>query len=139
MSLIKSKMITDAMPSDETYKKLLEHVGLPEGTSVGLMVLEVDYDRKKIYCCLSGGEMIDGSPHMTLVGQAAFEALCNLDVPNETLTIQEVKLGETPLKTKVKRTLDKAPRNSKICFIGDMQGELDGVLSSVFNIEQTIH
>ncbi len=39
MSLIKSKMITDAMPSDETYKKLLEHVGLPEGTSVGLMVL----------------------------------------------------------------------------------------------------
>jgi hypothetical protein len=30
MSLIKSKMITDAMPSDETYKKLLEHVGLDQ-------------------------------------------------------------------------------------------------------------
>ncbi|MBA5204719.1 hypothetical protein F9U39_21365 [Pectobacterium versatile] len=139
MSIIKSKMLTDTKPSDETYSQLIKQLNIPEGTLIALMVLEVEYDRKKFYCCLSGGKIINGEPHFTLVGQAAFEALANHQTPNETLTIQEIKVGETPLKNKVKATLKKAPSNSKICFIGDMQGELDGVLSSVFNIEKTIH
>ncbi|EHC59714.1 hypothetical protein LTSEINV_1713 [Salmonella enterica subsp. enterica serovar Inverness str. R8-3668] len=36
----------------------------------------------------------------------------------------------------MKAILKKAEANSKICFVGDMQGELDGVLSDVFNIQK---
>ncbi|WP_192458023.1 hypothetical protein [Musicola keenii] len=139
MPIIKSKMLTDAKPSDETTRLLLEQLDLPPDTPIALMVLAVEFDRKKYYCCLSGGEIRNGQPHFTLVGQAAFEALANHPSPNDTLTIQEIKLDEIPLKNKVKAVLKRAPSNSKICFIGDMQGELDGVLSDVFNINHTEH
>ncbi|AZP69364.1 hypothetical protein EJJ20_00435 [Pseudomonas poae] len=74
---------------------------------------------------------------MTLVGQAAVEALSNLPQGrNDSLIFQELKLGSTPLRNKVKATLKRAPANSKICFIGDMQGELDGHLAQVFNLQK---
>ncbi|WP_456309393.1 hypothetical protein [Serratia proteamaculans] len=137
MSIIKSKIISSAQPNPETADQLREGLGLPKDQPISLMVLEVNYDRKKYFCCLSGGEMKDGEPHLTLVGHAALEALANYPVPNETLIFQEIKIGETPLKNKVKSTLKNAPSNGKICFFGDMQGELDGVLSDVFNIQKS--
>jgi hypothetical protein len=63
------------------------------------------------------------------------EVIVNHPSPSDTLVFQHVVLGETPLKTKIKAALRGAPANSKICFFGDMQGELDGVLSDVFNIQ----
>lgn len=136
MTTIKSKLIPGAQPSEETKTELLKRINAPVGTNIQLMVLEVDYDRKKLYVCLSGGDIVDGEPNFTLTGKAAFEALCNVQTVNETLTIQHVVIGETPLKSKVKSTLKNAPANSSICFIGDMQGELDGVLSDIFNISK---
>ena len=136
MPTIKSKLIPGALPSEETKAELLKAINAPADANIQLMVLEVDYDRKKLYVCLSGGDVIDGEPSFTLTGKAAFEALCNVQTINETLTIQHVVIGETPLKNKVKSTLKNAPANSSICFVGDMQGELDGVLSAIFNISQ---
>jgi hypothetical protein len=134
MPTIKSKFISTAQPSKETKSELLKQVGAPEGSDIQLMVFEVDYDQKKLYVCLSGGGIKDSEPHFTLTGKAAFEALSSLDTPNDTLTIQHVVIGETPLENKVKDTLKKAPANSSICFVGDMQGELDGVLYNIFNV-----
>lgn len=134
MPTIKSKLVPYAQPSEETKSLLLKQMNLAEGTNVQLMVLEVDYDRKKLFVCLSGGNLTNGEPQFTLVGQAAFEALSLIPTTSNTLTIQHIKLGETPLKNKVKAVLKNAPSNSAICFIGDMQGELDGVLSDIFNI-----
>ena len=46
------------------------------------------------------------------------------------------KLGETPLRNKIKATLKEARPNSKICFIGDMQGELDGHITQALNLQE---
>jgi hypothetical protein len=101
-------------------------MGIPSEKSINLMVFEVEYDRKKYYCC-GPGEIRNGQPHMTLIGQAAVEALANRPLGNnDTLIFQELKLGPTPLRNKVKAALNRAPSNSKICFFGDMSGELDG-------------
>ncbi|AKF89528.2 hypothetical protein JMM34_004159 [Salmonella enterica] len=136
MPTIKSRMIRGVKPNEETLKELQEQLGLSEDTDMMFMALEVDYDRKKYYCCLSGGKIENGDVHFSLVGRAALEVLMNHPSPNDTLTIQEIKIGPTPLKNKVKSILKKAEANSKICFVGDMQGELDGVLSDVFNIQK---
>ncbi|WP_147200851.1 hypothetical protein [Pantoea sp. CCBC3-3-1] len=136
MPTIKSKLMPNAQPSEETKAELLKQINAPAGTNIQLMVLEVDYDRKKLYVCLSGGAVVDGEARFTLTGRAAYEALCSISTISDTLTIQQISISETPLKTKVKSALKKAPANSCICFIGDMQGELDGVLSDVFNISK---
>ncbi|HBK3302464.1 hypothetical protein I5679_18905 [Citrobacter koseri] len=138
MSIIKSRMIEGIRPNAETLTAIKEQMGIEEDTDVRFMALEVQFDRKIYYCALSGGKLENGEPILTLVGQAALEVIINHPSPNNTLVFQQVKLGETPLKTKVKATLRNAPANSKICFFGDMQGELDGVLSDVFNIKASL-
>ncbi|MDH1069643.1 hypothetical protein N5B96_09155, partial [Acinetobacter johnsonii] len=56
----------------------------------------------------------------------------------EVIIFQEVNIGKTPLKIKVKKALKKVPRNSVICFVGDMAKELDGVLLPILNVKGTI-
>ncbi|MFU2936839.1 hypothetical protein ACM7NO_26140 [Pseudomonas aeruginosa] len=136
MPTLKSTLITGSKPEAGTLLRVQEQMGLRPGQSMQFMVYQVEFDRKKYYCCWSGGEMKGGEPHMTVVGQAAMEALANLPLgSNDALIIQELKLGPTPLRNKIKATLKRAPANSKICFLGDMQGELDGHMHAAFNIQ----
>lgn len=137
MSIIKSRMIQGAKANPETIVEIQKQMGIAPDTNIAFMALEVEFDRKTFYCALSGGKIENGEPALTLIGRAALEAVLNYPSSNETLTFQQVVLGDTPLKTKVKATLKKAPANSKICFFGDMQGELDGVLLDVFNLQKT--
>lgn len=134
MPSIKSKFIPNAQPTEKTKLELLKQINAPVGTNIQLMVFEVNFDEKKLYVCLSGGDLKDGKPQFTLTGKAAFEALSNLNSTENTLTVQHITLGETPLEVKVKATLKNASANSSICFVGDMQGELDGVLFRIFNV-----
>lgn len=137
MSIIKSRMIQGAKANPETIAEIKQQMGLDDDSNIAFLALEVEFDRKTFYCALSGGKMVDGEPALTLIGRAALEAVVNYPSPNNALTFQQVILGETPLKSKVKATLKKAPANSKICFFGDMQGELDGVLLDVFNLQKS--
>lgn len=141
MPILRSKLIQGTKPEAETLTKIQEQMGVPPGVSINLMVFEVEYDRKKYYCCWSGGALKDGQPYLTLIGQAAMEALNNLPMGNQdTIILQELALGPTPLRDKVKATLKRAPLNAKICFFGDMQGELDGHMHHAFNVgEGTIN
>lgn len=98
------------------------------------MVFETSFKSKKIYCCLSGGAIEDGEASLTLVGQAAMEALLNLPFgDSSTLIMQELKIGPTPIREKVRAAVMRAPEGAKVCFIGDMQGELDGVAFDALN------
>lgn len=136
MPTLKSTLIAGSKPEAGTLLRIQEHMGLQPGQSIQFMVYQVEFDRKKYYCCWSGGEVKDGQPHMTLVGQAAMEALANLPRgKNDALIIQELKIGPTPLRNKIKATLKRAPADSKICFLGDMQGELDGLVHQAFNVQ----
>lgn len=137
MPTIKTTLLAGAKPEASTLEKVQEQFAARPGQHLEFMVFEVDYDRKKYYCCWSGGEVKDGEPYLTLIGQAAFESLANLPLGrDDTLIVQELRLGETPLRNKIKAALKRAPANSKICFIGDMQGELDGHLPQAFNLQK---
>lgn len=130
-----TKLIEGTKPEADTLTAIQQTMGVPAGVSINLMVFEVTFKDKTIYCCWSGGEIIDGQPHLTLIGQAAMEALVNLPLgDNSTFIIQELKLGPTPLREKVRAVVMKVPANAKVCFIGDMQGELDGLMHKAFNL-----
>ncbi len=135
MGTISTRFIQGSKPGPITLRRLMAEFGLPADVAVELMVFEVSYGGGKYYCCWSGGELRDGAPYLTLVGRAAMEALSNLPLGDSAiLVMQELKLGPTPLRDKIRQTLERHPANSKICFLGDMQGELDGHMYEAFNV-----
>lgn len=134
MSLV-TKLIEETKPEADTLLELQQKMGLPADTSISLMVFETSFKDKKVYTCWSGGAIQDGEPRLTLVGKAALEALVNLPLgSNDKLIFQELKMGLTPLREKVRAAIMKAEPGAKICFIGDMQGELDGHMHKAFNL-----
>lgn len=130
-----STLILGTKPEPATLLELQEKGNIPAGTSINLMVFETSFKDKKIYTCWSGGVIENGEPKLTLIGRAALEALMNLPLgSNEQLVFQELKIGATPLRKKVRAAVMKASPGMKICFIGDMQGELDGHMFKAFNV-----
>lgn len=133
MSLV-SRLIEGTKPEAQTIIELQQAAKLPVDTQLNMMVFETSFKEKKVYTCMSGGVVEDGQPKLTLVGRAALEALINLPLGNnEKLVFQELKLGPTPLREKVRAAIMRAEPGMKICFIGDMQGELDGHMLKALN------
>jgi len=134
MSLV-SKMIEGTKPEAATLLELQQKMGLPVDRSINLMVFETSFKEKKVYTCWSGGVIENGEPKLTLVGKAALEALINLPLGNnDKLVFQELKIGPTSIREKVRAAIMRAEPGMKICFIGDMQGELDGEMHKAFNL-----
>lgn len=104
----------------------------------GFCVFKTYVGHKWVYCCWAGGKLERNgdkcSPLVTLIGQGATEALENLPGQGSALIFAEVRLGKTPLQDKVKQVILDAPDGARICFIGDLAGELDGKMSLAFNI-----
>jgi len=136
---LSSKMIHGTKPEAGTLAEIQRTARLPTDKQINLMVFETKFKDKKVYCCLSGGAIVDGEPHLTLVGRGALEALSNLPMGDQTaLIFQELKVGATPIRDKVRAAVMRAPAESKICFIGDMQGELDGVAFQALNVVKDV-
>jgi len=134
MSLV-TKLIEGTKPEAQTMLEIQQQMGIPPDRSLNLMVFETSFKDKKVYTCWSGGEIRDGEPRLTLIGRAALEALLNLPLgSNDKLIFQELKLGTTPIKEKVRAAIMKAEHGATMCFIGDMQGELDGQMHKAFNL-----
>jgi hypothetical protein len=132
-----TKLILGSKPEPGTLLELQQKAGVPPDKSINLMVFETSFKDKKIYTCWSGGLIENGEPKLTLIGRAALEALVNLPIGNnELLVFQELKMGATPLREKVRAAVMKAAAGTKICFIGDMQGELDGHMHKAFNVSR---
>lgn len=139
MAIIKSYLLDNVESSLKCDLNLKKTNNLPMEAKLRYMVFKTFIDDKPVFCCLSGGKMINGEPHLTPVGEAALHALCNITSASKDLIIfQEVTIGKTPLKMKIKKHLKKVPRNSVICFFGDMTNELDGVLYNVLNVKGTL-
>jgi hypothetical protein len=136
---LSSKLIQGSKPEASTIIEIQQMMGVPSDRKIALMVFETSFKDKKIYCCLSGGHIKDGEPHLTLIGRAAMEALVNLPMGDDTaLIFQELKAGPTPIREKVRAAVMRAPAGAKLCFIGDMQGELDGIAFQSFNVGREV-
>jgi len=139
MAIIKSYLLENVESSLQCDLKIKKLNKFPMDVKLRYLVLKTFIDDKPIFCCLAGGKMINGEPHLTPLGEATLAALCNITSSSkEVLIFQEVKIGQTPLKIKVKKWLKKVPRNSVICFVGDMTKELDGVLLPILNLKGTL-
>lgn len=139
MGQLESKLITGVTASDVTNRRLGKEIGLQARQQLAYMVFETKLDGKTYYCCWSGGALIDGDVHLTQVGRAAMETLDGLPVgDNNTLVMQQLKIGATPLRDKVEATLRRFPSGSKVCFFGDMSGELDGEMHAAFNVTGSV-
>lgn len=132
---LSSKLIEGTKPEAATLLELQQKMSLPVDRSINLMVFETSFKEKRVYTCWSGGAIENGEPKLTLVGRAALEALMNLPLGNnDKLVFQELKQGLTPIREKVRAAVMRAEPGMKICFIGDMQGELDGEMPKAFNL-----
>lgn len=97
------------------------------------MVMETQVDGIIYYCCWSGGVIEGEEVKLTAIGMAALETLMALPVGYEgPIHFQQLKIGKTPLKKKVIRMLKAKPKGSKVCFVGDMVGELDDEMCRAF-------
>lgn len=135
MPLFSATMLMGSKPDPETMEKIQRTQKMEPGQAMEFSIFEVDCESRKYYCCWAGGKIENGEPLFTLIGQGALECLINLPMgDDEALIIQELTLGKTPLHEKFASTFRRAPPNSKICFLGDLQGELDGHMAANFNL-----
>jgi len=139
MNKIRSKFIDGVYVNELDNRRFTQETEIDHGVKVAAIVLKVTFDHKTFYCCMSGGEMNEDKSDFSLtrVGKMTMDALLKLETEkkNPTIVFQEIGIGSIPLDQKVKRVLRKLPSGSKVCFVGDMAGELDGVLFNVFNVD----
>ncbi|MFO1432954.1 MAG: hypothetical protein U1F76_23055 [Candidatus Competibacteraceae bacterium] len=122
--------------SELTNARLATSFGFSSTQSMGFLVFETTLGEKTVYCCLAGGCLADdGTVWLTAIGHGALEALMSLPTGSGTLILQELKLGRTPLHDKIVKAVDAAPPGARICFFGDLTGELDGVAFKALNVQ----
>ena len=142
MPKLETRLIQGAKPSAETLEQIRREFQIADGAEMNFMVFEVCYDENKYYCCWSGGEVRgEGieNVHLTPVGAVAMEALARLPLGNnDKFLIQELQIGETPLRAKVIKTLEKVGANGKICFVLDMESEIDKHMREAFNLVSNV-
>ncbi|WP_338923705.1 hypothetical protein V0M98_36470 (plasmid) [Pseudomonas silesiensis] len=133
MTDINAKLIIGSDPDAETLVELKKNLKPGQNDLMGFTIFELECKGRIFYCSWSGGKLTAEGPLFTLIGKAAMESLKNLPMGNnDRLIIQELRMGKTPIKDKIIALLDETPENSKICFLGDMQGELDGQMAKSF-------
>lgn len=140
MSGIKSYLITEQSNSNESNKEVMDYFkslgfDTPDNPNCRYILLRTEINNRHYFCCMSGGRIINNEPHLTFIGRKTLEALLGLKVPsNQNIVFQEIFLGRTPLRKKLINMLSKHPSGTKVCFVGDMTGSLDGVLFQAFNV-----
>lgn len=135
MSAIVSRYIKGVSPSPESREMLNQMFGIRPGQQMLFCVFEVQCHGNTYYCCWSGGRLDKGRPMMTITGKAAMEALCSVHAEgDDRLHIHELRVGLTPLREKVVNILRGKPAGSRVCFLGDLNGELDGLMAKAFNV-----
>ena len=150
-SMIVSRMIFGAECDPALQAALRQAGGLDEQTEINLCVFQTTVARggrsARVLCCWAGGELDkDGWSNLddievSLVGRAAISALMRLpacmdDRPADQgrLVMRGLKLGPTPLRDKVIDAVLEAQPGDRLCFLGDLAGELNGQMGSTFNI-----
>lgn len=139
MAIIKSYLIENAAATVGIEYKLKQDLGLPMYTKPRFTVFKTYVDKKIVYVAWCGGETRNGEIYFTPIGRAALDVLSALPIgSNDILIIQELVAGSRPIKSKVRKALKKAPRNSKIVFFGDMTNTLDGEMDKALNMKGTV-
>jgi hypothetical protein len=152
--MIVSRLIVGAR-CDPRHERTL--VPDPDGVVPAFCVFEVTASRgpraRRVLACWSGGALDRSKVKdrtfikelsgiwFSPVGLGAFQAMMRLpacmdDYPAITPlpVIRELRVGKTPLREKVIDAVLEAPPGGRLCFLGDLAGELDGQMALAFNM-----
>jgi hypothetical protein len=136
MTQIKSKIINNAPVNELDTRRMGKDIGYPNA-EIRPVLMKVRFNNKTFYCCMAGGKVdaYGSDASLTVIGKFTLQALIELPVKQTPIVLQEIKIGTVSLKQKVIRVFRQYPSGTKICFIGDIAGELDGILIKIFNID----
>lgn len=116
---------------------------IPSQVDVQFMIFEITLhqpgSKKTVYCCFSGGRIKKDVLDFTPIGKAAFIYLTL--IPSETRgfcpSYITLRKGKTPIREQIIEAIRKAPPETRICFVGDFQGRLDGEIFPAINFTGT--
>lgn len=145
-----SRMILGAACDPELVEPLRRANRLPKDAQINFSLFETTVSRgdrsRRVLCCWAGGKLDKdgwqnlGNVSLTLAGRAAIDALARLPscmddhpVDKGRLVIRGLALGKTPLRDKVIDAILEAGPGDRLCFVGDLAGELDGKMAITFN------
>jgi hypothetical protein len=143
-SMIVSRMIFGA-ECDPALLDAIRPADVDKDVQITLSVFQTTASRGnatgRVLCCWAGGHLEpSGEILMTPVGQAAVDALMRLPACMDDqladkgrLVVRELKVGKTPLREKVIDAVLEAEPGDRLCFLGDLAGELDGQMFLTFN------
>lgn len=140
--MIKSWLINNAVLDEFSKRRFLKLMDIPLEEKINFMVMKTEIETKSekriYYCAWAGGRMQDDNPILSPTGMCAFVALLNLPVGNDDrVYMQELKgCGHFLLRHKVFNMLSAKPPLSKVCFFGNMAGELDGYMTQCFGLQK---
>ncbi|MBE0364927.1 hypothetical protein PULV_a3219 [Pseudoalteromonas ulvae UL12] len=130
---INSELMTGVTASPETNQEILTMLGMQEHQGdIQYHVYHTIADNKEVYCCLSGGVVENNEIMFTPVGLGAFEALTRIKPEQEQYFAEELKIENGSIKAQIEEILAKVPDQSKVCFIGDMTGDLKESIAELF-------
>lgn len=140
--MISSELIANTA-SKECTSAVLETLGMnePQEGDVSYMVFDTKYEGKQFYCCWAGGEVVDKEIRLTAVGVGALEALSRVDAETREgieLFMLEATTQEG-LQQELKQAFAKVADRSRICFVGDVSGQLRQWLPAAFNVVNWQH
>ncbi len=127
-------LLSDVTANQDTNQAILEMLDINENHELQYHVYEVAFGDKQIFCCLSGGVIENNEIQFTPVGLAAFEALTNVKKENECEYFADFIDTAANISEQIETVFNRVPSGSKVCFIGDITGELKSELSKYFTM-----
>jgi hypothetical protein len=125
----------EATPSKQMQEELMQASG-ERCKEIFVYIYRAVLGEKTFHVCWAGGKFIDEGRDvgLTLIGRANCEALMMYPGSYPKMALAELKLSDLELRLQITYILNRLPNLSRVCFFGDVSGELDGKLFKAFNV-----
>lgn len=127
--------ILEATASKETQQKMMDSTGA-KCREIYCHIYKTHLGEKTFLVAWAGGKFVKEGEEvgLGLFGLAAFEALDLYPGSYPRMVLAHLKISDLPLRLQIIHILKGLPNNSRVCFFGDVSGELDGKLYKAFNV-----
>ena len=127
-------LLSDVTANKDTNDAILTMLELDKDLDLQYHVYEVAYGTKKLFCCLSGGQIENGEIVFTPIGLAAFEALTNVDSGDDAEYFADFVSNDEDIEEQLEVIFARVPDGAKVCLVGDITGALKDELAKYFTL-----
>lgn len=125
----------EASASEQTQQEIMKATGV-KCKELYFYIYRAVLGEKTFHVCWAGGRMIDEGRDVefTSIGRGNCEALMLYPGTYPKMVVAELKLSDLELRLQITYILNRLPNLSRVCFFGDVSGELEGKLFKAFNV-----